>query len=424
MPKAIPGPAGLPLLGSFLQVAGDRLAFLRTLRRRYGHTVAFRVGATPFVFVNRPDDVRHVLDEGNRRYAKGVGLRQARTALGDGMLTTDAETAAEHRRLFAPLFHRASVDALAPAIHDVASQQLARWDAAAARAQPVELMTSMAELTMHVALRVLFGFEGALDTQRLASLFARMEKRALRHMLLDLLLDHARPRRERVRDRDDIERAMAPLLRGDGPLQRAVRSLPDEAAIDELVTMLFASHETTATALTWTLILLTTHGDACDTVRAELRNVLAGQPCSAPSIPRLHHLTRAIQESLRLYPPVWLLPRLAIARDTVGDYDIEPGTNVIVSPYVLQRDDDWWTSPDTFLPSRFEEPIRPATYIPFGLGPRSCIGAGLAMLETHVVLAAVLARFRLTPARRCHIAAMPMLSLRARPRVWMHLTRA
>jgi cytochrome P450 len=419
MQVTIPGPAGLPLLGSFLQVAGDRLAFLRSLRRRYGQTVAFRVGATSFVFINRPDDVRHVLDEGNRRYAKGVGLRQARTVLGDGLLTTDADTAAERRRLFAPLFHRASLDALAPEIHRIAATHLERWDIASARSQPIELMTSMAELTMDVALRVLFAFDGELDTRRLAALFARMEKRALREMLLDLV----RPRNDRARNRADIERAMAPLFACDGPLQRAVRSLPDEAAIDELVTMLFASHETTATALTWTLLLLTTHRDECERVREELRDVLDGQPCSAQSIPQLRHLTRVIQESLRLYPPVWLLPRVAIERDAFEHFAIEPGTNVIISPYVLQRDDDSWTSPDAFLPARFDEPIRPGTYIPFGAGPRSCIGAGLAMLEAHVVLAAIVQRFILQPARRCHIEPLPMLSLRAKPRLWMHVRK-
>src|SRR5690349_20427954 len=252
----IPGPAGLPLLGSFLHVAGDRLAFLRSLRQRYGHIVAFRVGATRFVFVNRPDDVRHVLDEGHRRYVKGVGLQQARAALGDGMLTSDAETAEERRRLFAPLFHRTSIDALTPEIQRIASAHLDRWNVA----QPVELMTSMAELTMNIALRVLFGMEEGVDARRLAILFTRMEKRALRRMLVALILPRGKP----SRDRKEIERAMAPILAADGPLQKAARSLLNEAAIDELVTMLFAGHETTATALTWTLILLAQHADERD----------------------------------------------------------------------------------------------------------------------------------------------------------------
>jgi cytochrome P450 len=401
MPTTIPGPAGLPLLGSFLHVAGDRLAFLRSLRRHYGHTVAFRVGATRFVFVNRPDDVRHVLDEGNRRYGKGVGLEQARTTLGDGMLTSDADTSAQRRRLFAPLFHRASVEALTPEIHRITTAHLDRWNIA----RPVELMTSMAELTMHIALRVLFGMDGGVDAQRLAALFTRMEKRALRRMLVDLV----RPHGKRSRDRKEIERAMAPLLGHDGPLQRAVATLPPEAAIDELVTLLFAGHETTATALTWTLVLLAQNRDELDAVAAE-----SGRP-------QTHQLTHAIQEALRLYPPVWLLPRVALAPDELGEYAIGAGTHVIISPYVLHRDTDWWTNPDAFSPSRFEHSIPAGTYIPFGTGPRSCIGAGLAMLETQVVLATILDRFLLQPAAHCRIRPLPMLSLRAQPSVWMQL---
>ncbi|HKO01263.1 MAG TPA: cytochrome P450 [Thermoanaerobaculia bacterium] len=398
MSRTIPGPAGLPLLGSFLQVAGDRLAFLRSLRERYGHTVAFRVGATRFVFINRPDDVRHVLDEGSRCYAKGVGLQQARTALGDGMLTSDAATAAERRLLFAPFFQRSSIDALTPAIERITTAHLDRCNVA----EPVELMTSMAELTMNIALTVLFGMDGEVDARRLAALFTRMEKRALRRMLFDLV----RPPRGHSRHRDEIERAIAPLRARDGPLQRAVQSLPNEAAIDELVTMLFASHETTATALTWTLILLAEH-------RAE-REAIDAEP---------RRLTHAIEESLRLYPPVWLLPRVAIEEDARGDYRIEAGTHVIISPYVLHRDPDWWTDSDAFTPSRFERPFRPGTYIPFGTGARSCIGARLAMLELNIVLAAIVKRFLLTPARRCRVRPMPMLSLRAQPRVLMRLTK-
>jgi enediyne biosynthesis protein E7 len=396
-------------------VAGDRLAFMRDLRRSYGPTVAFRIGTQQFLFVNRLADVRHVLETAGAKYRKGVGLEQARPLLGDGMLTAAAETAQRRRGAVAAMFHRAAVDELAPRIEEVVERESHSFDDAAASGRPIELAAAMAELTLCIAGDVLFSADLSAGSAALTRMFAAMERRALRRMLLELLF----LRRGAAR-REATPPAIAPLLaspRGGLAAMLAAHGVDGDELRDEVITFLFAGHETTAAAVTWTLILLAA---APGQETALLRDLAAVRPRDAM---QCRTLTCIIEESLRLYPPVWLIPRVAIDDDRIDDVSVRAGTNVLVSPYVLHRDESLWSDADTFHPARFHTPPLPGTYIPFGVGPRSCIGAGLALLEAHVIVALLLTRYRLVPARRYRVVPMPLLSLRPRPSLWVHVER-
>jgi cytochrome P450 len=206
-------------------------------------------------------------------------------------------------------------------------------------------------------------------------------------------------------------------------LQRAYRDEPDSSLRqrrlrDELVTILLAGHETTASTLSWTWFLLARHPEAAQAVHAEAAGVLGDRVPGYEDVARLPYTTRVIQEAMRLYPPVWGLPRKALGPDEIGGYPIPAGADVMICPYTLHRHKAFWADPGKFRPERFEPAAvghaHRYAYIPFGAGPRVCVGSHLGMLEATLVAAMVARRFRLDLAGGADPVPEPMLSLRVR----------
>ncbi|MEP7117942.1 MAG: cytochrome P450, partial [Acidobacteriota bacterium] len=183
---------------------------------------------------------------------------------------------------------------------------------------------------------------------------------------------------------------------------------------NEVVTMLLAGHETTASALSWTLALLASHPEAATRVRAEVDAVLGRR---APTLDDLAHLTcttQVIQESMRLFPPIWAIERRAVRAGVIGGFAIPAGSSVIISPYVLHRHPDFWPDPERFVPERFDGTRTPSAYLPFGGGPRYCVGSEFAMMEARLVIAMVMQAWRLTVVPGQIVAPAPGLTLRLR----------
>jgi cytochrome P450 len=214
-------------------------------------------------------------------------------------------------------------------------------------------------------------------------------------------------------DGHDLLAAM--LARPDGP---SGRGMSDTELRDQVLTVIMAGHETTAKALTWTLYLIDRHPEVAARVRAEVDGVLAGRSAEAGDIPRLVMCRRAIEESMRLYPPVWLISRRATAADVIGGYDVAPGTLVCISPYTLHRHPDYWDAPEDFLPDRFtpqQVAARPShLYLPFGGGPRICIGQHFAMAEAVLVLATLMQAVRLELVPGFPVEPEALVTLRPR----------
>jgi cytochrome P450 len=187
---------------------------------------------------------------------------------------------------------------------------------------------------------------------------------------------------------------------------------------DELVTLLLAGHETTASTMSWAFYLLDKHPEAWDRVQAEAAEVFGRGPLDAEALHGFRFTTMVLQETMRLYPPVWLLPRIAKADDQIGGYHVSAGADVLISPYLLHRHPGLWPDPERFDPERFE-PARHAgrdryAYIPFGAGPRFCVGNTLGMMEATIVLATVARDLRLKKVPGYDVVGEPMLTLRVR----------
>jgi cytochrome P450 len=188
---------------------------------------------------------------------------------------------------------------------------------------------------------------------------------------------------------------------------------------NETITFLLAGHETTANALSWTFHLIANHPEVEERLREEIHRVLGDRTPELEDVAKLIYTKRVIQEAMRLYPPIWIIERRAIAEDEIAGYHIPAGSSVVISPYALHRHPAFWKNPEEFNPSRFESPP-PDAYIPFGAGARFCIGHEFAMLEARLIVAMVLQCFRLRAVQGHPVEPMPDITLR--PRHGMRMT--
>jgi cytochrome P450 len=446
-----PGPPGRLSALAFIVRSGGRLEFLQRFTERYGDVVFFELpGAPPFAILNHPDYVRDVLITRHRQFHKGVGLERAKLLLGEGLLTSEDDFHARQRRLLLPAFHRERIATYAGTMAEYARRRSEGWTEGAV----VDVLQEMAALTLAIAGKTLFDadVEGdaatigeALTTSlasfnlvllpfgdRLAKMpipparrFARARAR-LDAIIYRLIAERRASGRAGGRAGDDV----LSMLVSARDVERDNAGMTDEQIRDEVLTLLLAGHETTANALTWTWYLLSSNPEAETRLHAELDAVLAGRPPGPDDLPRLPYARAVLAESMRLYPPAYLVGRRALEPyDVPGTgYVLPAGTVVFLSEYLLQRDPRFWDDPERFLPERWLAPGARAdqhrhVYFPFGAGPRICIGEHFAWMEVTLVLATIAQRWRLRLAPGQKIALQPIITLRPKHGMRMSLER-
>lgn len=430
------------LLPYLPRIRTDTPGFLLDCARRYGDWVHFDMGVTQAFFINHPDAVRHILQENHRHYTKDtLQYRTLALITGQGLLTADGEMWLEHRRLLQPAFARPHLMALDEVVLPVVDRMLQRWEHLVARQAVVDVDHEMLETALEVVGLALFG----LDLSREAPQLVRAVLTALDYViyraqnLVVLPLNWPTPRnRAFKRALGELERAVDAILdtqcgkdaRRENLLSLLVQAeqagrMSRQQVRDELITMIVAGHETVATALTWTWYLLTQHPEMEAALLDEIDTVLDGRPPTREDLPKLTTTAHVFAEALRLYPPAWLITRRAIAEDAWMEHPIPPGALIIMSPYVLHRHPAFWDEPEAFRPERFaDEKARTYprfAYIPFGGGPRLCIGNHFALVEAQLILSRVLQRFRLVFAGAGPVRAEPLVTLRPKGGMPMRL---
>lgn len=428
------------MLRSLLAIRRDPLVFLQSVVRRYGDVVAFPLPHTPVLLVNEPSGVRRVLVENARNYSKATVQYGALSAVtGSGLLTADGEDWRYRRRIVQPAFHHGTLDVVAEQSVAAGQRVADLWDARGAGAGAVvDVDAACLQATLEVVGRSLFDADLAEDGERIVSAV---------HDALQVVVDRARTPRpawlplpsKRKLDRavrtldstcarvvqarrargvgDDDTDLLALLLRS----ADAAGGLSPRQIRDELVTLVIAGHETVATALAWTCQLLAEHPAVQAQVHEELDAVLAGRAAQWSDLPQLVVTRRVLDESLRLYPPAWVLTRRALAEDVVADVQVPAGTLIIISPWLLHRRPQAWPDPERFDPERFdpERFVAPRSstpqpeYLPFGLGPRLCIGRDFSLVESVLALATLLREHRLSVVdEQARPAASALVTLR------------
>ncbi len=433
--RTLPGPPRTAALRMLMVMGRDRLGMMTSAAARYGDAALLPVGPKELYFFNHPEHAKYVLADHSANYHKGIGLVHARRALGDGLLTSEGELWRKQRKVIQPAFQSRRIADQATVVAQEAAGMVARLRARAG-GEPVDVLGEMTRLTLGVLGRTLLGANlGAFSS--IGHSFQAVQDQAM-FELASLGAVPAwipLPRQLRFRRaRRDLQRIVDQLVArrhdegGDGVdvLSRLIVSAGAETdprvgqqrLRDELVTLLLAGHETTASTLGWMLHLLDEHPEVRSRLRDEVVDVLGDRLPAQEDVHRLRYTTMVVEEAMRLYPPVWLLPRKALAADVVGGYRVPAGADVLICPYTLHRHPAFWPAPERFDPERFD-PNRSAdrpryAYIPFGAGPRFCVGNHLGMLEAVLVIAMVVRELRLTKPPGHRVVAEPMLSLRVR----------
>ena len=434
-----PGPRGQFLLGNLPRARRNPIAFFMDSFRDYGEVVRFRFGPVVGHLVSSPEGVSHVLVENNKNYGKQTrGYRNLRYVLGNGLLTSEGETWKRQRRIAQPAFHRQRIAGFAATMVRAADDATARLESR--RGEDLDLHHEMMRLTLRIVGETLLAYDptdaadevGAalgfllrLANERTRRVFdlppvvPTRENRRFRRALTTLdtvVVRMIAERRKSTTDRGDL----LSMLIGARDAETG-ESMDDRQLRDEAMTILLAGHETTANALTFTWLLLSRYPAALRELRAELAQVLGGRNPTADDLPKLTQTRRILQEAMRLYPPAWIIGRSAKGPDQIGGYEIPARSIVFVSPYVVHRHPELWSDPEGFDPQRFaREPPRGA-YLPFGAGPRMCIGNGFASMEAELVLATMAQRVRFELVPGGEVELDPSITLRPRHGVSMTL---
>lgn len=419
----------------------------RAYREPYIHS---RTWVQDFLMVSDPDGIKRVLLDNADNYVKSIQFqRLTRPALGNGLVTSEGASWRFQRRVAAPMFQMRRVADFAPVMADAADAMLQRW-ATLPEGAEIDAADEMMRLTYEIISRTLFsndvtmqygrmsralalyletqGRVGVLRTLGLPGWFptpgnirARGPLNYFRKELRGLIANR-RARQVAAADSDDF---LSMLLNTRDPEGGAL--FGEAEVFDNVMTFMFAGHETTANALAWTLYLLSEFPESDARVAREARDALGRHAAGAADLAALPYTRMVLEESMRLYPPAPIISRDSVGPDIVGGIAIRPKTSVMISPWVLHRHRLLWDAPDYFDPLRFapgrREKIHRFAYLPFGAGPRICIGMAFAVQEALIVLSAIARRYRLELVPGHVVEPLARLTLRPKYGLKMRLLR-
>jgi cytochrome P450 len=404
------------------------------MAREYGDISFWQFLHISSYFFAHPDDIESVLVTHYRSFTKGLGTRANPELFGNGLLTSEGEFWLRQRRLSQPAFHRTRIAAYADIMAHQADHMLAGWR----DGQELDIHREMMETTLAIATRTLFGVELGPKMPVVADALDAFIRKNAGFSVWQMLLKLPTPRRRQflkgVRALDEIVYGIIQERRasgvGDDLLSDMLRAqdvdgsqMTDKQLRDEVMTLLLAGHETTALTLSWAWYLLATHPQAQAMLQEEVDKVLCGRVPAAADVGQLTYTNHVVRETMRLYPPAYVMTRRAAERVEIGGYVLPAESNVILSPWVTHRDPRFFPNPEAFEPERWsagkEQPTPRFAYFPFGGGPRVCIGNSFALMEATVLLAAVAQRFQISLVPESTVE--PLASITLRPKNGVHV---
>lgn len=434
-----PGPTGIPVLGNALQFASDQLGFFARNAAEHGDIVAFDIAGWPSLLLSDSDDIEHVLVKNHRNFVKNSLIWRHFTAVfGQGILTAEGELWQRNRKLAAPAFAGQQLLGYGPQMVELTTSMLGGWR----DGQLMDVHVEMMALTLRIAAKALMDSEVDSDIadmdHAVNDLTEEMASRLGRPVLVPdwvPLPGHIRYRRaiatgERVIERMIVERRLNGVDGRVDFLSRLMlardetgQPLSDTQLRDETLTMLLAGHETTALALSWSLHLLGRDEGATAKLVDEVATVVGARAVTVDDVARLGFAEGVIMEAMRLYPPAWVIGRENVAAFGLRGYDFAPKTTIFVAPWVLHRDCRHFDDPESFRPERWMDGLARRlprfAYMPFGGGPRICIGQRFAMIEAILILATLFQHFTVEWQSDRPVTPFPSITLRPNGGVWV-----
>jgi len=435
-----PGPKGIPLLGSVIPFFRDILGFLDSTARECGDIAFFKLCGRKIYMLNHPDDIQDVLITNNRNFLKSRALQRAKLVVGEGLLTSEKEAHLKNRRLIQPIFHNKVIPEFADTMVSIADEYTDNW-----RENSVfDLHRNLMEMTQQIVVKTLFDC-GLEDSTRLIDSLSYILNQFPRFLFpyseyLDKLpipsiikcnealetIDKAifkiiKERKSHSKNKFDL---LSLLIDESGGISD---SFNDKQIRDEVITFYIAGQETTSNALCWTLYLLSQHSEVEEKIVEEVKNVLGGRLPGYEDVNNLKKIQNTVKESLRMYPPAWVITRRVIEDYQVRGYTIPSGADIYMSQYVVHYDSRFFKDPEKFNPDRWDDPgiksLPRFAYFPFGGGTRRCIGEPFAIMEAVLIIAVIASKWSLKLFPGFKVEAKPLITLRPKNGMKMVLER-
>ena len=435
-------PSTLPLIGNLLELGRNPIDLFTEVAEQ-GDVVSLKFAHQRYFLVNDVETVHHVLVDNNRNYTKSPNYKGLKLVLGEGLVTSEGEFWRRQRKLSQPAFHRDRVASFCATMVEETDAMLSKWDERVG--DVIDVHAEMMTLTLRIVARTLFSTAVGAEADAIgealgvalhhANDYAEAVikppqwipspknirfKRSMKTLdaLVFRIID-SRRRGENADAQDLLALLMAATEDG--------RGMTNEQLRDEVMTLVMAGHETTANALAWTFYLLSKDPEVERRLARDVSAAVGDRAPGAEDAPKLKYASLVVNESMRIFPPVWAFERQAIENDVVGGFEVPAKSMVAISPFLLHRHRRYWDNPEGFDPERFSpqnsEGRPKLAYLPFGGGPRQCIGMGFALIEAQMVLARIVQKFRLELASSARVDPEPVVTLRPRGGLKMRLRR-
>jgi cytochrome P450 len=441
--KLPPGPKTKNPLGHLFSFRRDIIGFLKKIAHEYGDIVHFKLGPIRIVLLNHPDHIKEVLTTQHRNFVKGRPLEMAKELLGEGLLTSEGEFHKRQSRLIQPAFHRNAIESCATAMTECSANLMDGWS----EDMQVDIKEEMTNMSIAIAGKAMFGTDikkeakeinKALDTA--TDLFGRIAL-PFSEWLLKLPIPSTRRFFKAKARLDDTIYGMIAARQRNKVNNRDLLSLllnsqdekvdgggmNDQQVRDEALTLFLTAFDTTSTALTWVWYLLSQNPEAEAELHEELDRVLEGRVPTAEDVANLKYTRMVLGESMRMFPPSYVIPRQALENFPIDKYVVPRGTIILMSPYLIHHDSRFHTNPEKFDPRAWDKHSRSANskyeFFPFSRGPRACIGEPFAWMQGILVLASIAQFWRIKLAPGHPVEMLPLMNLRPKYGMLMTLHR-
>jgi cytochrome P450 len=438
------GPKGQSVSGCAKEFKESSFEFLIDLEKKFPEIARFKIFHLKLYHTSVPDHVKHVLQTNNKNYYKSTHYDELKLLLGEGLLTSEGDFWRKQRRMAQPGFHREKIAALCQTMVECTQEMAQEWQEYKDKEQEVDVLSEMMKLTLHIVGRTLLSTDVKNEAPKVGKavsyLLYETNQRTLKAFNLPIWVPFKKNikynREKAILDKvvyDIISKRRASCKSHNDLLDMLMNAydedtgekMSDRQLRDEVMTIFLAGHETTANALAWIWYLLSQNPEAEEKFHRELKTVLGGRLPGAQDIPQLKYTLQIIEEALRLYPPAWLIARRTLSPDRLGEYFIKKDANVLICPYIIHRKPEYWPDPEKFDPERFlpenAKDRHKFAYLPFGGGPRLCIGNNFALMEMQLILATLGQLFKPRLKEGFKIDVEPAITLRPKYGMVMNL---